>query len=65
MREPFPVTGTMSGVTLHARSRVLTGMLGGVLLPLTGAAQSAWIDAPGVQERLAAGEVVVTTRGGD
>jgi uncharacterized protein YndB with AHSA1/START domain len=51
----------MSGVTLHARSRVLTGMLGGVLLPLAGAAQSAWIDAPGVQERLAAGEVVVTT----
>jgi hypothetical protein len=51
----------MSGVTLQARSRVLTGMLGGVLLPLTAAAQSAWIDAPGVQERLAAGEVVVTT----
>jgi hypothetical protein len=36
-------------------------MLGGVLLPLTAAAQSAWIEAPGVHERLAAGEVVVTT----
>ena len=36
-------------------------MLGAVLLPLTGAAQGAWIEAPGVQQRLAAGEVVVTT----
>jgi uncharacterized protein YndB with AHSA1/START domain len=36
-------------------------MLGGVLLPLTAAAQSGWIEAPGVHERLAAGEVVVTT----
>jgi len=32
-----------------------------VLLPLTGAAQGGWIEAPGVQARLAAGEVVVTT----
>ncbi len=32
-----------------------------MLLPLTGAAQGGWIEAPGVQARLAAGEVVVTT----
>lgn len=32
-----------------------------MLLPLTGAAQGSWVEAPGVRERLAAGEVVVTT----
>jgi hypothetical protein len=46
---------------LHARRRNLVALLGAVLLPLTGAAQSDWTEAPGVQARLAAGEVVVTT----
>jgi hypothetical protein len=39
----------------------VVALLGAVLLPLTGAAQVGWIEAPGVQQRLAAGEVVVTT----
>lgn len=39
----------------------MAALLGAVLLPLTGAAQDGWLQAPGVQQRLAAGEVVVTT----
>jgi hypothetical protein len=46
---------------LHARRGNLVCLLAAVLLPLTGAAQGGWIEAPGVQARLAAGEVVVTT----
>ena len=46
---------------MHARRLEVVTLLGAVLLPLTAAAQGAWIDAPGVQQRLAAGEVVVTT----
>jgi hypothetical protein len=36
-------------------------MLGGALLPAAAAAQTGWVAQPGVQKRLAAGEVVVTT----
>ncbi len=39
----------------------MAALLGAVLLPLAGAAQDGWLQAPGVQQRLAAGEVVVTT----
>jgi Polyketide cyclase / dehydrase and lipid transport len=39
----------------------MVALLGAVMLPLTGATQGGWIEAPGVQQRLAAGEVVVTT----
>jgi hypothetical protein len=46
---------------LHARNRLLICMLGALLLPVTGVAQSDWVTAAGVQQRLAAGEVVVTT----
>lgn len=46
---------------MHARRGNLVCLLAAVLLPLTGAAQGGWIEAPGVQARLAAGEVVVTT----
>ena len=45
---------------MHARSRLLICMLG-MLLPLQAAAQTDWLTAPGVHERLARGEVVVTT----
>jgi ribosome-associated toxin RatA of RatAB toxin-antitoxin module len=48
---------------LHAPRGDLLALLGAVLLllPLTPAAQGGWILTPGEQQRLAAGEVVVTT----
>jgi uncharacterized protein YndB with AHSA1/START domain len=46
---------------LHARNLVLICILGAALLPVTGVAQTDWIAASGVRERLATGEVFVTT----
>jgi hypothetical protein len=49
-----------AGSRLHARNRILICLLA-ALLPLTGIAQTDWATTAEAQQRLAAGEVLVTT----